>query len=271
MRSRDDSEKLLLEGMEKYVQEAGEEAFIDRLFDTIEKWKLEERLYQPDSILIERLSQFEKWCAEQIDEDPGRLMEEIALLAFRCLKGFESVKSYQSYAAQIDLLISGSTPAWMLIMKILHIDIGRRSIVVEAKNLNKKVDDKQFSRFCYHIQNTFTNTTQLGVFFTRFGATGFREREKAKNGIRQRSLRDAQATQILFHARYNKYVVVFEKEEILSLCKPGSLIKILEEKIRTIEEWTGLSSESTSVLPEIDLPEHLSKYFHREMSFIDAD
>lgn len=261
MRSLNESEKFLLAGMEKYIQEVGEEALIDRFLDTVESWKLAERLYQPDAALIKRLDEFEKWCIEQTDEDPGRLMEEIALLAFRCLKGFESIKSYQSYAAQIDLLISGSTPAWILMLKILHIDIGHRSIVVEAKNLSKKVDDKQFSRFCYHIQNTFTNTAQLGVFFTRLGASGFQERDKVNNGVRQRSLRDAQVTQLLFHARNNKYVVVLEKDEILSLRNPGSLIKILEEKIRTIEEWTGLSSADTSVMPEIDLPEHLSKYF----------
>jgi len=261
MPSLNDSEKTLLAGIEKYVEEVGEESLIDVFFDTINNWNLAERLYQPDTVLIERLDQFDKWCVAQTGEDPGRLMEEITLLAFRCLKGFESVKSYQSYAAQIDLLISGSTPAWILILKILHIDIRHRSIVVEAKNINKKVDDKQFSRFCHHIQNTFTNTAQLGVFFTRLGATGFREREKGNNNVRQRSLRDAQATQVLFHARNNKYVVVFDKDDILSLCKRGSLIKILEEKIRCIEEWTGLPSQDTSSIPEIDLPKHLSKYF----------
>jgi len=255
-----DSQNTIINGLAQYTEDLDEDARIDAFLDTIDKWRLIEKLYIPDEILIKRLEEFKKWCSSKTGEDPGRLMEEIALLSLRCLRGADVIKSYQSYAAQFDLLVSGSSRSWLLIMQILHLDNKYRSIMVEAKNLNNRVNDNQFSRFCYHIQNTFTNTVQLGIFYTRFGATGFPMKETKSK--RQRKLSDAQATQILFHAKNNKFVVVFNQEEILALDQAGSLISILEKKIRQVEGWTGLPINEDVTILEVDLPKHLARYFH---------
>lgn len=268
MNTLNESEIALLTGLEKYAAEVGEGALIDKIFQLIDNWNIPERLYIPDETLKRRLKDFEKWCeekdrkplGERDSEEAGELMEEIAFLALRCLKGYEAVKSYQSFAGQIDLVVSGSTSSWILLMKVLHLDAKFRSIVVEAKNLQEKVDDKQFSRFCYHLQNTFVNTAQLGIFFTRLGATGFPKSMSASDRVRQRSLRDAQATQILFYARSSKFVVVLNKEDIINLREPGTLVRLLERKVRAIEEWTGIVSDDESSLPEVDIPGHLLKY-----------
>jgi len=259
------SEKEVREAISKAVQGGislmGKEWLLRELPLILNNWNIVDELYIPDEQLINRLSDFERWCKTKRGEDPGKLMEEVAFLALRCLKGYEVVKNYQSYAGQIDLVVAGSDQDWVVIMNYLHLDVKYRSIVVEAKNLASRVDDKQFSRFCYHLQNTFEGTAQLGIFFTRIGATGFPKSTKStKETPRQRLLRDSQATQILFHAKTRKFVVVLEQEDILKLSIPGSLLRILESKIRGIEQWSGLNVDITDKPIEIDIPPHLLKH-----------
>jgi hypothetical protein len=219
-----------------------------------------EYLYQPDKALLKRLEDYERWCQTKKGEDPGKLMEEIAYLGFRGLKGWDGIKCYQSYAAQHDLVITGSEYDWRLLIEYLHLDWIQRTIIVEAKNTDEKVNDQQFSRLCGILQNKFETTGSLGVFFTRNGATGFSDGNEGKEQVRRRVLRDAQATQVLFHAKTKKFVVVFVHEDIQSLKEPGSLPRLLEAKIRAVEEWTGLSIEFSEDYKEIDLPEHMAQY-----------
>ncbi len=187
-------------------------------------------------------------------------MEELVFLAFRCLQGWCSIKSYQSYAAQHDLVISGSEGGWLLLMILLHLPPQSGTIVVEAKNLSEAVSDSQFSRLCGVIQNKFSQLCHLGVLFTRFGASGFPDASGSRSKKPQRSLKDARATQVLFHARTEKYVVVFSEKDIQALASPGSLVRLLEAKIRDIEEATGLDWSFSEDWREIVLPPHMSKY-----------
>ncbi len=100
----------------------------------------------------------------------------------------------------------------------------------------------------------------LAVLFTHKGATGFPEPTSTGKQTRQRALRDAQATQVIFHARTQKYVVVLAEDDIKQLDQPGALPKILYAKMRAVEFWTGLPLEFDEEWQEIDLPRHLAQH-----------
>lgn len=106
------------------------------------------------------------------------------------------------------------------------------------------------------MQLQFEQSCGLGIFVSRMGATGFPEDR------RQIALREARATQILFHASTGKYIIVLDHDDILELGKDGALPQIIERKIRDIEEVSGLSDASISNLGwgEYDLPEHLAQH-----------
>jgi hypothetical protein len=231
--------------------------------NTLKNLGLFDYIYEPDDSLITRLRDYARWRKTKKKtsaENAGKIMEEIAFLAFRCLKGCNPPKSYQSYAAQHDLVISGSETPWLFLMILLHIPISGRTMVVEAKNLRARVTDAQFSRLCFIVQNKFPNLCHLGVFLTRAGATGF-----PKRGSRLRSLKDSRATQALFHATTGKYVVVLEEDDILQLGQIGSLPRILEVKIREIEEASGLTlAFDGDWIEQPNLPPHLMKYIENE-------
>ena len=131
----------------------GEDWLKQNLPPLVEGWRPPDYLYKPDETLISRIDEYNQWCASRQEEDPGKLMEEIAFLAFRCLKGYSSVKSYQSYAPQLDLVISGSDVDWRTLMEYLHLGWSHRTILIEAKNLNEKVNVEQFSRLCSILEN----------------------------------------------------------------------------------------------------------------------
>lgn len=274
--SESQATEILLQGIELVASSSdkldGQLLSPDKLLTTLENYDIAEWVYVPDDTLKARIADYNLWCQNQTgEEDAGELMEEVALLSFKCLKGFESTKSFQSYAPQHDLVISGSTLPWFLLMLYLHLPGERRTIIVEAKNLAKgknstgRVNDQQFSRLCSILQNKFDKTSDLGVFFSRFGATGFPRSENSKQGShRKRVLRDAQATQIIFHAKTGKYVVVLDHQDIQRLTQPGALPRILEAKIREVEEWTGLPLEFDEEWKETDLPPHLLKYVQQD-------
>jgi hypothetical protein len=159
-------------------------------------------LYKPDSKLIQRIKDYKVWCQTRKGEDPGKLMEEIAYLAFRGLRGCNMQLSYQSFADQFDLVVSGDG-SWDALVRFLGVT-GFPTIVVEAKNIDKVVDVSQFTRLCAIVQNNFEYQCALGVFVTREGAAGF------PKGIRKRSFQHAWATQIIFHAKTKKFVVVLD-------------------------------------------------------------
>ena len=139
---------------------------------------------------------------------------------------------------------------------MLHLPQKSRTFVVEAKNIQDKVTDQQFSRLCSVVQFKFDVTCSLGIFFSRLGATGF----PTKNTQRQRSLRDSRATQVLFHAKTRIFVVVLDHDDILQLDQIGALPRVLEAKIKDVEEVSGLSLDINPNWNEIDLPPHLKKH-----------
>lgn len=227
------------------------------VLDSLPAWKIFERLYQPDQLLLERLNDYELWYVSRTDEDPGQLMEEIAFLAFRCLIGHDSIKSGQSEGPQHDLIITGSSHLWRLLIETLHLPVEGRKILIEAKNTDDKIDDAQFSRLCFILEHKFQNQCHLGVFFSRERATGFPEPGTSQ----QRVLRDARATQILFHAMTRKYVVLLNHDDILRLGEVGSLPRLLEARIRDIEDRLGTEVDFNTDWKETDtLPTHLRKY-----------
>jgi len=126
-----------------------------------------------------------------------------------------------------------------------------RDIVIEAKAKESKIQDKDFARLC-NIMELNLSGSGLGVFFTLNGATGFPK----DSSQRQRSLRDAKLRQVLFNAKTGKMIIVFDKEDILSLAKNGCLINLITRKIRDLSENTGLPLVPIT-LEEVDLPEHL--------------
>jgi len=209
----------------------------------------------PSPRLNARLKDYFDWCSGSKEENPGNLLEEIAYLLFQCFIGIGNVRSYQSYAPQHDLVVDGDSNAWVYLMQYLHLPISGRTIVVECKNQDKPITDQQFSRLCSILQNKFQDTAHLGVFVSHTPATGFPERGKKK-----RALSDSRATQALFHAKTNKYVVVIDHDDLVSINNGVSFAKILEAKIREVEASTGMNLEFNEEWKETLLPSHLAKH-----------
>ena len=258
--SRSESQAIIARSIGNVKSETGwdDGRIIDEYFNFFNNYDLSEQLYQPDRTLSDRIGQYINWCNGERDEDPGQLMEELAYLAFRCIQGVEVIKSFQSYAAQHDLMISGSSPTWIMLMKFLQLDNEHRTIVVEAKNESSPISDAQFSRLCSIVQNKFSHC-RLGIFFSRRSASGFPDRISEQQA-RQRSLRDARATQVLFRASSGKFVIVLDHHDILCLSQPGSLPRLLEAKIRDVDEASGIPLDFEEDWNEVDLPPHLAQY-----------
>jgi len=261
--TKDRAREILLEAVEQVRTKFGWSAgrIKAELFTILPGWEYDEYLYTPDETLGTRIADYKQWRETRTGEDPGELMEEIACLAFRCLKGWSSMKSFQSYGPQHDLVISGSSPAWGLFMEYLHLPPTGRTILVEAKNQDDRVSDSQFSRLCSIVGTKYRETAHLGVFFTRNGASGFPTgADPDSSEVRQRSLKDARATQVIFHAATRKFVVVLEDGDLQRLTEVGALPRILEAKIRDVEDTAGLPPQFNENGTETDLPPHLSQY-----------
>jgi len=212
-------------------------------------------IMRPSPILDKRLDEYFEWCAGSRDENAGELLEEIAYLLFQSLVGVGNIRSFQSYAPQHDLVVDGESKNWTLLMKYLHLPESGRSVIVECKNQKKSIDDQQFSRLCSLLQNKFHDLSHLGVFISHTPAAGFPRKEK-----RERSLRDARATQALFHAQTGKYVVVIDHDNLIQIRKGANIAKILDAKIREVEASSGIALEFNEKWEEITLPAHLAKY-----------
>ncbi len=91
--------------------------------------------------------------------------------------------------------------------------------------------------------------------FTLEGAAGFPKR----NSTRQRAIQDCRLRQVLYHAKTGKYIIVLDKEDILSLGQNGTLMTLLIRKIRDLNELTGLPTVTVKQFQEIDLPQHLKE------------
>lgn len=268
--TEEEAKKVLLDSILSVKAETGwnDGQIADALSEITSTFNYYENLYVPNEALTDKIDEYRQWCAKwihandkkdkeairRLNQVAGTLMEELACLTFLCVSGLDSIKSYQSYAAQYDLIVSGSTQAWMMLTKLLHLPDTSRSIVIEAKNTQDAVSDAQFSRLCSKIVSQFAELCYLGIFFTREGASGF---PKPDDSTRQRSLRDSRATQVIFHAKTGKFVVVLDDADIERLAVKGALPRILEAKIRDVEEVSGLSLEFTEDWVEVDLPKHL--------------
>jgi hypothetical protein len=186
-------------------------------------------------------------------QSAGKLMEKIAFVSLRSLKGINEVKSFQSVSAQYDLLISGDELTWSRIFSILGVTDIPKGILIEAKAYAKPIEDKHFSRLCNLIQLDLDKSVGIGIFFTIKGATGFPQRD----GKRKRCISDCRFRQVLFHAKTNKSIIVLDSEDIFTLDRNGSLILLLKRKIGDIEKLTGLPTELEKLI-DVDLPPHLS-------------
>lgn len=221
---------------------------------------LNEYLYDPGEKLIAKIGDYKKLKGTLETEDAGKLMEQIATLAFTSLKGWSNVKNYRSYDAQHDLVIWGDSEDWYFLMIHLRLPLSGRVILVEAKNQKSSISNDQFLRLCSLIQNKFENTCHLGLFLSSTNISGLKKKASQKNqrGI---TLKDAHATQILFHARTKKYIIVLDENDILNLTKKGSLPRILQEKIVEIEAASLLQIEANQEGEIIDLPPYLIELF----------
>jgi hypothetical protein len=210
--------------------------------------------------LIKKLAAYHKKATPTAKErrDAGYAMEQLVLLAFMGLHGWESVKSYSSPGPQYDLYITGSGKKWFTLCEVLHLRRSRRGIVVEAKATKGVVGDKTFARLCAVIRDNLKDIVSLGVFVTLSGASGFPE-----NGVRQSSLRRSRLRQVLFHSRYGTPVVVFTWEDIKDLDRPGSLPRILRRQIEDISELSGLERKPCIVAQDVDLPPHLLTLYNK--------
>ncbi|MDZ7961493.1 MAG: hypothetical protein RMY34_27045 [Aulosira sp. DedQUE10] len=162
--------------------------------------KLASYLYKADVKLSEYLdalkifTQLNKPTLKETQE-AGKLLEQIVLLAFKGLKGVQSIKSFQSAGPQYDLLVSGDDLPWQNVCKTLYLDWNQRDIVIEAKATKEALPDKQFARLC-SIMDLNLKGAGLGIFITLNGATGFPK----LGSSRQRAVSDCRLRQIIFHA-----------------------------------------------------------------------
>ncbi|MBS4059422.1 MAG: hypothetical protein KG029_03395 [Bacteroidetes bacterium] len=216
-----------------------------------------EILQDPAPELQGRLRDYFEWYDGKREENPGELLEEVAYLLFKSLRGAENIRSYRSFAAQHDLVVDGSSVAWQILMTYLHLPKSGRSIIVECKNEKTTISDQQFSRLCGILQNKFETTAHLGVFISRKTAAGFPEGKRKKI-----SLSEARATQVIFHAKTQKFVIVVAHKDLEKIFMGLPFPKILEAKISEVEAAYGteISFDDDSWEQETKLPSHLEKY-----------
>jgi hypothetical protein len=225
-----------------------------------ENYRFYDNLYKPHPELEEAIERYESsFSGRKSTSKQGELLEEVAYLVFRGLGVDKEIRSFRSFDSQLDLIVSGiEVGGWNLMNRLLGLPKeSSMKIILEAKNTNKQIDSQIFSRLCFLLQHRHGFQCSLGIFFARKGATGFPKRGKAQN-----ALSAARATQILFHVATGKYIVVFDQEDILNLKSPGSLIRLLQLKIRDVEDAVGtreyISGEKIEI--ETHLPPHLRKY-----------
>lgn len=191
----------------------------------------------------------------------GYLLEKIAVAVFHALNGNTAIKSYQSAGPQYDLLVSGEGLEWETFFSMLPVNfsLSYKSIIIEAKATKDSISDKQFARLCSILNLNLCNTVGLGIFLTLCGASGFPD-----NPIKaQRVASDSRLRQLLFYTKTNKIIVVLDIHDIRQLVNKGSLIEILIEKIRDIEELTGFPITREEDVKEVRLPRHLKEVYNQ--------
>ena len=135
----------------------------------MEHWSSPVLLYAPSSNLIKRIQDYKDWLEGKRDEDAGQLLEEIAYLCFKSIKGLKpkDIESFTSYNAQHDLVVASSSELWKKVLDYLDLPPIGKTFIVESKNQKDKLSSQQFSRLCYLVQNKFDSNCNLGIFFAR--------------------------------------------------------------------------------------------------------
>lgn len=200
-------------------------------------------LYQPPPGLSERVEElFQAFADRPTKADEirvGKMMEELACLIFRQLSG-SIVEPCQSAAGpQFDAVVRGHNEAWVTLTKMLSLGDTGRSILVEAKATNDKVEDKHFARMIAAMDNNLHGSVGLGVFFTLNGATGFPD--SSTQGTRLRKLSDCKLAQALYRSRSKNFIVVFDRRDIEALARGENLVSMLREKIADVDIQSGLA------------------------------
>lgn len=213
-------------------------------------------LYKPHPALGNLIVQLEEYAKidrppKKVREKAGRLMEQIAAVSFVQIKGVSSIKSYQSAAAQYDLLVSGDSLSWSTLAKMLYMRDNRRDILIEAKARSQKLTDKEFSRLI-GILETHLSVVGMGVFFTIQGATGF-----PKPGVPQRALRDCQLRQALYFAKTEKPIIIFDLRDLMALNTVGALPRLIARKVRALSELCAHPFDPSPTPVEVNLPPHI--------------
>ena len=248
----------LISAIELVVQATKNARFSDSLCETLGIYNA---LYDP-SLSLKRLiasynSIFDpisggKTKVAYTTGDAGKIMEQIAYLAFRCLKGLEVFKSFRSAESQIDLVITIDP----LSLLSFTLPLKTNKIIVEAKNEDEAISVKSFSRLAALLTYKYSDQSRLGIFFARKGASGFPQHGQP----RQRTLNDSRAIQVIYHAKTDKYLIVFDHDDIQLLQQPGALIRLIRSKISDVEDLSGIDLEYDGNVEELDdLPPHLAK------------
>ncbi len=240
---KNDAEKLLSANSEKVSEFADND--------------MADELYIPSKQLIDHINLY----FNSESDTSGQLLEEIAALMVSCIKGFDKkrIKSFRSTNVQIDIEVSGNSQSWYWVMEYLHLPKEGRTIIIEAKDINKSINNTNFVRLCWILEHKYSSTSHLGIFIAPKGASGF------PTPTRKRTcLSEAFATQALFHARTKKFVIVLDDRNLKELATGANLLEIIEKKIQEIESGTGLYDNFLS--PKISkkdspLPPHIQKYF----------
>lgn len=254
--SKQDINEILLNSL-KILKDSSREDISDETFNDFASY-----FYTPDQKLGDLLEKLKKEIAKREQKDPdaisnseiGKLMEQVAYLTFSGLVGHSDIKSFQSAGAQYDLIITGDTIQWKYLCEFLFINNGS-DFLIEVKAEKKRIGDPQFARLCSLLHFNLHNTSGLGIFFTLKGASGF---PKPNSRRRKRSLSDARLRQAIFMASCNKPIIVFDENDIYELNNSGSLFQMLRDKIRDVEQLSGISIGPQLDTPrECDLPTHL--------------
>lgn len=182
----------------------------------------------------------------------GEQLETLCYRLFNGLKGKNSVKSYRSSGSQLDLLITGSSPQWMLLCKYLRVDDETRGFLIEAKATQGPAGDPVIQRLYALSCGQFQKQIALTVLVSFHGATGV----PTSGDAPARTLRDARFTQAVAYFRHKLPIVVIDLSDLEAVCGGLSLAALLERKVRELEEQTGLPT-SHDPCDEIVLPPHM--------------
>jgi hypothetical protein len=114
---------------------------VTELRTILDRYDSPSSLYVPTESLLLLIEEYNHWCKSPRKDliVGGELMEKIALLTFKSIKGHGSPKSYQSYAHEHDLVVSGTSDSWTTFIEFLGLNKTARTIVIEAKNRKTKV------------------------------------------------------------------------------------------------------------------------------------